>query len=128
MDELPEVVDGSRVLLRQLVWDLNPDDEVPAMAKALGLIPPSSEVESREQVMSHIRVQRVLPLNVPVNFLAENIAKVTTEATLTGQQPTAQQRSTTLEKHTLMVRNSIVAALAALIDMGAITYGPGVSQ
>jgi hypothetical protein len=117
-----------QMLVKRLLWDIIPCPDVDKMIPLMKLTPDSEEVSEMEHRASHERLQEVLPLKDMLDLLTPLVSGITASAMLvnSGIQADEETAVALQRHHSQVVRASLVAVLANLLDMGIIEYGNGV--
>ncbi|MFF1701302.1 hypothetical protein [Streptomyces sp. NPDC058252] len=117
-----------QMLVKRLLWDIIPCPDVDKMLPLMKLTPDSEEVREMEHRASHERLQEIMPLKDMLDLLTPLVSGITASAMLvnSGIQADEETAVALQRHHSQVVRASLVAVIANLLDMGIIEYGNGV--
>lgn len=127
VDPVPEPVDLTPVLTRQLAWDCLPCGEVPGVLLKLGMTPGSTEGIEIEHDNSHARVLTVSPLEAILQQLSSVLGTVISLA-MTEHRGITDDMGDGMEAFAEQTAEVALASsravLAQLFEEGIVMYTP----
>lgn len=117
-----------QMLVKRLLWDIIPCPDVDKMIPLMKLTPDSDEVSEMEHRASHERLAEVMPLKDMLDLLTPLVSGITASAMLvnSGIQADEETAVALQRHHSQVVRASLFAVIANLLDLGIIEYTEGV--
>lgn len=118
--------DLTAVLQRQLVLDLVPCGKGQQAINSIGMVPASTEGAEVEHIMSHARLDKIAPINGPIQVYSAMVAEIWTKLFLTNQ-PEGMIPETfhgqIYEAQVSHIYQATAAILANMIDSGILSIG-----
>lgn len=111
------------LLVKRMLWNTIPDDDVPQVMKGLELTLDSQDVADMEQSDAVQRLMKASPLLTWTNTFAAIAANVNYEY--------FRQKAMDLDDERAAItfaQQVAVGVLAEMLDTGMVTYGPAVSR
>lgn len=117
------------VLVRKMVWDILPCDEVEELMPALGLIAAGEDVAEMEHEESHDRLELLKPVINEVEIYTTIAADIYSNALVesVSEEVPAAHKAMLTEQNFMILRGGVIAVLAQLLDTGKLKYGDDVS-
>ena len=122
---LEEELDTVPLLVRKMVWDILPCEEVDMLFPVLGLTSSSDDVAEMEHEESHDRLDLVRPVINDVEIYAAVAANIYSNALIesVSEKVSPAHRAILDEQNLMLVRGGVIAVLAQLLDTGKLKYG-----
>lgn len=123
--EFNEEYDEVPLLVRKMVWDILPCDEVEELFPALGLTPSGEDVADMEHEESHERLSMVEPLSGVVEVYSAVAADVMTKAFVNSVDEDVPPAHEAIfrEQNQMLLSAGVIAVIAQLLDTGKLQYG-----
>lgn len=118
-------LDTVPVLVRKMVWDILPCDEVEELMPALGLIAAGEDVADMEHEESHDRLDLCHPLINEIEIYSTVAADIMTKAFIeaVADDVSSAHEAIFQEQNLMLLRGGVIAVLAQLLDTGKLKYG-----
>lgn len=122
--ENPEEIDLRPLVMRRLVWDLLPHEEVPDLLEEFGLLRGDEEMIAMEHTAADRRINLGHPyFNLILSYSA--LASSVLATTLMGNAPeTAEDREKFARQNILLINSACCAIVANFLAAGILQPGP----